>query len=156
MEEIANHLLHSFLIDKGIEQPVTGPCLYKKCIIGNIVLIIFCVDDILVSSYNQRVLNDVKSVLSQGFKMKDLGEIKWLLGIEFNSEGDRIVMSPKSYYEKVIRKFGFENYNSRKSPYNNGLNQAENGSQKIDNTELYREIVGSFIYAMTATRPDLS
>ena len=94
-----NNLLHSFLVDEGFEQSVTDPCLYKKCVDENVVLLLFWVDDILVSSNNQHVLNDVKLALSQRFKMKDLGELRWFLGIEFNRQGDCIVMSQKSYCE---------------------------------------------------------
>ena len=93
-----NHLLHSFLVDEGFEQSVTNPCLYKKSVDENVVLLLFWVDDILVSSNNQHVLNDVKSALSQRFKMKGLGKLRWFLGIEFSREGDRIVMSQKSYW----------------------------------------------------------
>ena len=89
--------------------------------------------------------------------MKDLGEIRWFLGIEFSKHDDgSIAMSQKQYCQKILRKFGMENSKPRKSPCDEGLDKEPDNSPVLTDPRLYREIVGSLIYAMTATRPDIS
>ena len=49
-----------------------------------------------------------------------------------------------------------ENCKPRKSPCDEGLDKEPDDSQVLNDPRLCREIVGSLIYAMTATRPDIS
>ena len=49
----------------------------------DIIILLIWVDDIIASS-NVSMLDEVKAMLSQKFKMKDLGVISRFLGIDFN------------------------------------------------------------------------
>ncbi|XP_068227901.1 uncharacterized protein [Palaemon carinicauda] len=88
--------------------------------------------------------------------MKDLGELKSFLGIQFKTKDDCIVISQKQYFEKVLEKFDMKDYKPRVSPCEVGLDKDEDVSPIFNDPRCYREIVGSLIYAMVATRPDLS
>ncbi|XP_075098991.1 uncharacterized protein LOC142175883 [Nicotiana tabacum] len=50
---------------------------------NDIVIILVYVDDLLITGNNQQLLCDIKADLKKRFKMKDLGELKFFLGIEF-------------------------------------------------------------------------
>ena len=130
--------------------------MYSKTSEHGRVIIIFWVDDIIVAASNDQLLNLVKTYLSSKFEMKDLGKLRWFLGIEFSKHDGCITMSQKKYCEKILSKFGMENCKPRKSPCHEGLDKEPDDSQVLDDPRLYREIVGSLIYAMTATRPDIS
>ena len=93
-------------------------------------IIIVWVDDLIIAASDVSVLNNIKSSLSNKFKMKDLKELKWFLGIEFEVENGCITMNQSNY---VINE----------------------DSKEIADAKLYREIVGSLIYLMTGTKPDL-
>ena len=93
-------------------------------------IIIVWVDDLIIAANDVSVLNNIKSSLSNKFKMKDLKELKWFLGIEFEVENGCITMNQSNY---VINE----------------------DSKEIADAKLYREIVGSLIYLMTGTKPDL-
>jgi len=151
-----NNLLHSHLCDEGFEQSDADPCVYCKTSDHGRVMIIFWVDDIIVAASNEQLLNDVKKSLSSKFQMKDLGELRWFLGIEFSKHDGCITMSQKQYCQKILKKFGMENCKPRKSPCDEGIDKEPDTSVILEDPRLYREIVGSLIYAMTATRPDLS
>ncbi len=151
-----NNLLHSHLCADGFEQSDADPCMYCKTSEHGIVMIIFWVDDIIVAASSEQLLNHVKTSLFSKFEMKDLGVLRWFLGIEFSKHDSCITMSQKKYCQKILRKFGMENCKPRKSPCDEGLDKEPDNSSILDDPRLYREIVGSLIYAMTATRPDIS
>eukprot|EP00795_Rhopilema_esculentum_P009995 gene9995-18622_t len=71
------------------EQSLADPCVYTKNTGSTMIIIIVWVDDIIIASSNMSSLNEVKSFLCQKFKMKDLGEIGWFLGIQFSREDDQ-------------------------------------------------------------------
>jgi Reverse transcriptase (RNA-dependent DNA polymerase) len=62
------------------------------------------VDDLTITAENQRVVDGIKQGLNQGFKMKDLGEIHWLLNlkIERDWEVKMISISQAAYINRII------------------------------------------------------
>lgn len=44
---------------------------------------IIWVDDLIIAAGNEKVMKDVKEMLSVRFKMKDMGRLKHYLGIDF-------------------------------------------------------------------------
>ena len=64
-------------------------CVYRKESEKERVILLIWVDDLLIAANNNGSLNDVKEMLKRKFKMKDLGELKHFLGIDFTqSEGE--------------------------------------------------------------------
>ena len=87
--------------------------------------------------------------------MRDLGELSWFLGIQFECEGNVIKMNQSRYIEKLLSKFNMDNCKPRATPCELGINKiCEEESEPTDN-RLFREIIGSLIYVMTCTRPDI-
>ena len=151
-----NSVLHSYLCGENFDQSDADPCVYRRVDDQGKVLILVWVDDIIVAASNEVLLKNVKESLSDRFRMKDLGELRYFLGIEFSRTEGCIKMSQKQYSEKVLSRFGMSECNPRKSPCNEGLDKDIDNSPLLRESGLYREIVGSLIYLMTATRPDLS
>jgi len=56
--------------------------LYVKNIDHGIVVIIIYVDDLIITGDSDVNIFDLKKFLKQKFKMKDLGELRYFLGIE--------------------------------------------------------------------------
>ena len=86
--------------------------------------------------------------------MKDMGPLKHFLGIDFRQSEGEIKITQKRLIEKMLAKFGISKCKPRSTPCEQKLNFDSEG-EVIDSTG-YREIVGSLIYIMTCTRPDLS
>ena len=100
------------------------------------------------------MLDEVKAMLSQKFKMKDLGVISRFLGIDFKSVPGKITMDQEHYLSKVSERFGMTNCKPKSLASEQKLIFPEN-AEPFDSTK-YREALGSLIYAMTCTRPDIS
>ena len=150
-----NNMLHEFLLQENFVQSFADPCLYTKFVNDSSVIIIVWVDDIIISTDNENKLHDVKKALCKKFKMKDLGRLSWFLGIEFSFENNCIEMKQTKYLEKMLNKFGMSDCKPKAIPCDLSVNKMIYDSEELPDARLYREIVGSLIYVMTGTRPDL-
>ena len=138
-------------------QSNVDPCVFVKSDGSGATILIVWVDDIIVAASSALLLNEIKQHLSSKFNMKDLGPLSSFLGIHFEQKEDAITMSQSQYLKKILEKFGFENCKPRGTPceanpevYNTDTVTDENDPRK------YRQMVGSLVYAMICTRPDLS
>ena len=88
--------------------------------------------------------------------MKDLGQLSWVLGLEFNCQDGVIMMSQSQFIKRVLRKFNMDNCKPRSTPCEIGINKISEDESEPADVRLYGEMVGSLVYIMTSTRPDLS
>lgn len=70
------------------------------CLKGNnIIILILYVDDMLVTGNNSKLLHDLLEALNTQFKMKDLGNLGYFLGIQIQHHSDGLFMSQQKYAE---------------------------------------------------------
>jgi len=151
-----NNMLHEHFAQDGFVQSLADPCVCIKTTESGHVVAIVWVDDIIIAASNTDVLKEAKESLMVRFKMKDLGVLSWFLGIQFKCKGDGIEMSQSQYVEKILSKIRMSDCKPKAVPCEPGANKAsETNESDLENTNLYHEIVGSLIYLMTCTRPDL-
>ena len=152
-----NLMLHKFLININFTQSLNDYCFYFK-VNGNLrIYIIIFVDDIMIAASNVNLLNDIKNLLMNKFKMKDLGILNMFLGMKFTFDDDFITIDQSKYIDKILTKFKMQDCNPRSIPCDNSIIKLVNDDSNIlSDVRLYQEIVGSLIYLMTCTRPDLS
>lgn len=150
-----NRVLHDCLTDNGYTQNPADHCVYAKESKGDKVFIIIWVDDLIIAASNERILNEVKQMLSVKFKMKDLGTLKHFLGIDFSQSDRCVTMSQEKYTNKILQHFNMQDCRTRETPCDQKLEYSEN-AMKMSDVKMYRKAVGSLIYLTTCTRPDLS
>lgn len=148
-----NKVLHEYLVENDFVQNSSDHCVYKKQIKNDMIIVIIWVDDLIMAASDTHLLNQFKEVMQKKFRMKDLGKISYFLGIHFEQKEGEIKMSQDKYISKMLERFGMVNCKPRSTPCEQKLEY--NSSEAVD-PKNYREIVGSLIYAMTCTRPDLS
>jgi len=149
-----NRILHNCLTENDFAQNPADHCVYAKETEDGKVIIIIWVDDLIIAA-NEKILKEVKEMLSAKFKMKDLGRLKHFLGIEFNQSDGCVKMSQEKYVNKILERFNMQDCRPRETPCDQKLDYTEN-AVKMDDVRMYREAVGSLIYLATCTRPDLS
>lgn len=66
----------------GFEQSKSNYSLITKKTKDAFIALLVYVDDILIASDNKVVVEELKVMLDQKFKLKDLGELKYFLGLE--------------------------------------------------------------------------
>ncbi|XP_075099266.1 uncharacterized protein LOC142176097 [Nicotiana tabacum] len=79
-----NLKLTEALLDMNFSQSHYDYSLFTKRIGVYLVVILLYVDDLLVTGSNLFLIQQVRKDLQEKFKMKDLGELKYFLGIEFS------------------------------------------------------------------------
>ena len=152
-----NLVLHNYLIGKSFVQSPHDPCTYIYSDSHDIAIVIVWVDDIVVAANSEACVAKVKSDMKNKFRMTDVGPISCFLGIRFKQEGGVITMDQTEYVKTKLKKFRMDSCRPRSTPCELASNVIyDERSGPNENKSLYREMVGSLIYLMTCTRPDIS
>lgn len=64
------------------------------------------VNNLILTGNNMSAIQDSKKVLNHEFKMKDLGELRYFLGIEVDRSHQGIFLSQKKYINDLITQYG--------------------------------------------------
>ena len=114
------------------------------------------VDDLIISA-EETEAKKVRKMLMSEFKMRDLGNLSWILGIRVERNKEKIELSQQAYINTILEKFGMENSKPTSTPlpfkWDNNVTDA---TAPFENIKLYQQIVGSLIYLSNKTRPDIS
>jgi hypothetical protein len=128
------------------------------------VILALYVDDLLIMSQQLKEVLEVKAALSKKFEMVDFGEVSMVLGMRVTRDRSRGVLQidQEKYAGEVLSRFNMEEC----KPISIPLSPDQKLSKKMGAfTELekermalvpYRQVVGSLMYLMVCTRPDLA
>jgi hypothetical protein len=163
------HLVNT-LLNLGFENLINEPCLFHKMVDGKQVLASIYVDDILIACSDVEIIKSIKILLASTYKMKDLGDMDWYLGMRCkrNHETGIITLDQTKYTEDVLSTFDewIGSCQRRYVPMQPNL-VLQKWTQEYDKQltpkqlELiqrfpYRQIIGSLLYISIWTRPDIS
>ncbi|KAL0641806.1 hypothetical protein Bca4012_102527 [Brassica carinata] len=99
-----------------------------------------------------------KEFLKSVFEIKDLGEMKYFLGIELCRSKEGLFISQRKYTLDLLKDAGIQGDKTAKMPLEDGYKIPREGeiedSKAFHDPKLYRKLVGKLIY-LTITRPDI-
>ncbi|RXN30671.1 Retrovirus-related Pol poly from transposon TNT 1-94 [Labeo rohita] len=113
-----NAVLHECLTENGFMQNPADNCVYTKETPNEKVILIVWVDDLIIATNSENVLESVKGMLTERFKMKDMGRLKHFLGIDFEQAEGLVKMSQEKYVNKILERFDMQNCRSRENVRN--------------------------------------
>lgn len=121
-------------------------------------------DDILLIGNDVMMLKETKESLERSFSMKDFGEATYILGIMIYRDRSRwlIGLSQSTYVDKVLKKFNMESSKKGFLPMSHGIKLSKTQCPSTTDERCrmsvipYASVVGSIMYAMICTRPDVS
>ena len=154
-----NEKLISFMLKQNFTKSPNDPCLFTKFTAQIKMFVIIWVDDLIICSNNSEALDLFKSNFGLQFKIKDMGELSFFLGMEFVRKNNTISINQTLYANSILERFGMENCAGANVPCNPSvytLVAEEYDSKLYDDPTAYRELIGSLIYLMVGTRPDLT
>jgi hypothetical protein len=97
-----------------------------------------------------RVIDEIKSLLSRCFDMKDLGPADVILNIKLIKSEDEITLNQSHYAEKILSQFGFEECKMSPTPYDASIKLHKFKGEGKDQLR-YSQIIGSLLYLAGAT-----
>ena len=145
----------AYLVSIGFHMADADHSLYVRENENGIVIICIYVDDLIVGGNNEAETEHVKTLLKQEFDMKDLGELRYFLGIEIVRTEEGIWLSQRQYALDMLSKYGMADCKPIAMPLDQNLKLRADEGQVLDDVTMYRKIVDSLIY-LTISRPDLS
>lgn len=153
-------VLLKYLLSLGFIQSQADPCVFVYRNKDEIILVGIYVDDIITIGKGKSV-DHFRSNLRSHFGITEGGPLEWYLGISFTQSPDySIIVDQRQYIKQKLSEFNeFIGRGGVSTPlptdYQKLLQMAEN--EDVDTSSFpYRKIVGSLMYAMLGTRPDLA
>ncbi|CAJ2657582.1 unnamed protein product [Trifolium pratense] len=121
---------------------------------GKVAVLIVYVDDIVLPGNDTVEMGRVKEKLAADFEIKDLGSMRYFLGMEVARSKDGIVVSQQKYIIDLLKETGMSGCRSADTPMDPNAKLWENGNVPVDNGR-YQRLVGKLIY-LSHTRPDIA
>jgi len=155
----------SFMVSINFSRSNYDSCVYfKKLSSGEFIYLLLYVDDMLIAASNMEEIVRLKEQLGSAFEMKDLGAAKRILGMEISRDrpNRKLFLSQKEFAGKVIRRFGMEKAKIVSTPLATHFKLSAAMSPKSEHEKKYMEnvpyssAVGSLMYLMVCTRPDIA
>ena len=159
-----NQRLDVFFAQKGYVRNENDFATYMKGSGREQLLIAIYVDDLLIMSEDLDAVNKTKAELTAEFEMVDFGEAQLVLGMQIKHYRKMgvLTMSQERYCEKVLTRFNMKECKAVSTPLALGqklrlTNQqlTEKEVKDMENVP-YRSAIGSLMYLMVSTRPDLA
>ena len=126
----------------------------KHSAAGGVTALLVYVDDIKVTRNNEREKHEVKQRLAKEFEIKELGKLKYFLGIEIAYSTQGIIMSQQKYVTDLLVKTGKIGCKPVSTPMNLNHKLGEAKEEQVVDKRMYQSLVGRLVY-LAHTQPDI-
>ena len=125
------------------------------------VIILLYVDDLVVAAPTKELIHWIRQQLHDEFEMTDLGPLKHFLGLEIarNRERRALHLCQSQYIQKILRLQGLQVCNPSQTPADPHVRLAKSRAESEATAEektIYHSAVGSLMYAMLESRPEIA
>ena len=123
--------------------------------------VITYMDDCLIIGPSSLAINRLKAAISKVYEIEDRGDATLFLGIEIvrNRSKRLLWIHQKHYIQTAIKHFGLEDAKTVRIPLQPsllGIQPPKEPSVTAEKHKLYQSIIGTAMYCLTQTRPDLA
>jgi hypothetical protein len=109
----------------------------------------------LIFGTNVTIVKETKSFISSHFDLKDLGDSNVILELKWEKNDNGFSFCQSYYIEKILKKFNYYDELPAKTPYDRSIHLKKNNGSSVSQVE-YAKIIGSVMFLMNCTRPDLA
>lgn len=155
--------IDEFLISIGFKHSQSDPNLYIMNEKEGFATLALYVDDLVVAATLQKLMDKIKGALTERFKMKELGDLSYCLGVHVvrNRSAGTIMLHQSKYVSEILQRFNLTAA-TLSTPMTTDVklskDQQPQGQAEIDEMKdvPYKQSVGCLIYLNVWTRPDIS
>ncbi|XP_074277335.1 uncharacterized protein LOC141600973 [Silene latifolia] len=100
-------------------------------------------------------IQETKKYLKSVFQMKDVNEVDTILGIKIIKQNNGYVLNQSHYIKKLLEKFQHLGIKEANFPFDSSIKLQDQYDRIVAQLE-YASAIGSLMYAMHCTRPDIT
>ena len=145
--------------DLGFTRSQYDHAIFYKNEGGVIIICAVYVDDMLIVCKDIVIVRRLKDSFKVRFEMTDLGEARWILNMEIIRDRPRRILelSQRQFVTTILNRFGLADGRPVSTPLdpNTKLVKLSAPDPEVD-VKIYQSMLGSLMYAMIGTRPDLA
>lgn len=150
-----NQTFTNVLLKAGFMQSQSDITLFVKATATSFIALLVYVDDIAIASNNAADLAEVKRVLAKAFKIKDLGLMRFFLGLEIARSSSGIHVCQRKYALDLLHNAGLLACKPASTPMDPYVKLSTEVGTLLPSARPYRELIGRLLY-LTITRPDIT
>ncbi|KAL5567779.1 hypothetical protein UlMin_024354 [Ulmus minor] len=143
------------LLKEGYSQSTSDHSLFVKSSADLFIAVLVYVDDIIIASNDAHAISDLKDSLKRSFKLKDLGDLRFFLGLEIARSVKGILVTQRQYTLQLLSDFGYLGCKPSNIPMDVNLKLSQEDGVDLADPTMYRRLIGKLIY-LTITRPDIT
>ena len=147
--------LSTFMKKNGYKQSDADHTLFIKQVFKKVTALIVYVDDMVVTGNDSNEIAALQESLATEFELKDLGHLKYFLGIEVARSSNGISLCQRKYVLDLLAETGMLDCKPIETPIEMNHKLAIQQDQTPTNKERYQRLVGRLIYLLH-TRPDIA
>ncbi|XP_022849769.1 uncharacterized protein LOC111371828 [Olea europaea var. sylvestris] len=114
--------------------------LFTKGSGNEFVALLVYVDDIVITGSNLQVIESLKSFLHSHFKLKDLGNLKYFLGLEIARSHNGIVLSQRQYVLQLLEDTRFLACKHAAMPMDPKVRLSSFEGELLEDSSMYRRL----------------
>ena len=143
------------MLTNGLKINEYDKYVYVKNIDQGYVIVYLYVDDMLIIESSQNMIKSTKQMLNRRLDMKDMWVTDVILGMKITKTSDGYALSQSHYIEKFLGKFIKDDMNVARTPVDISLYLSKNKGDAVSQLK-YSKIIGSLMYLMNCTSPDIA
>lgn len=129
----------------GFIRSSADSSLYVRLKNDDKLMVLIYVDDLIITGNNVVSVAQLKKNLKQQFPIKDLGSLKYFLGIEMASSSKGLFFNQRKYIMDLLQDAGMLSTKPVATPLDSKLKHVSTG-KALESPSYYQQLVGKLIY----------
>lgn len=138
--------LSTALLSLGYIQSSSDHSLFIKNVTSNITIILVYVDDIILAGTSKLEITSVKSFLNDQFKIKDLEDLQFFLGLEVSKTSIGITLNQRKYALDILSDTGYLEAKLDATPMDSKAKLSKDIGDALFDPQQYRRLIGRLLY----------
>ena len=146
--------LTTIVLSNGYKQAAFDASLFTKSTYSSFIVLLVYVDDVILAGNTFSEFSLIKGVLHHAFKIKDIGQLKYFLGLEVARSKSGISLCQRKYCLDLLEDSDLLGSKPLSTPSDPSIKLHNDSTSSFPDISAYRRLIGRLLYLNT-TRPDI-